>query len=77
MPARSKRQAGWLGLIASGKKVTPNLSQEQAREMLRGSDVRHLPRSAPPAHPRRRHHAAGKGQPPSSLSELLRKKKKK
>lgn len=43
MPARSKRQAGFLGLVASGKKKVKGLSPAKAREMLRGTKVKRLP----------------------------------
>lgn len=46
MPPKSKRQAGYLGLIASGKKKNPHLSATVAKEMLRGSKVKHLPTRA-------------------------------
>jgi hypothetical protein len=73
MPARSKRQAGWLGLIASGRRSVPSISQDKAREMLRGSDVKHLPSrvGAPPAHPRARSKGSDR-----TLSDLISKQKR-
>jgi hypothetical protein len=45
MPRRvtSKRQAGYLGLVASGKRKLKGLSAKKAREMLRGTKVKKLP----------------------------------
>lgn len=43
MPPKSKRQAGWLGLIAGGKVKSRRISKAQAREMLRGAKLKRLP----------------------------------
>jgi hypothetical protein len=43
MPPKSKRQAGYLGLIAGGKVKSRTLSQARAREMLRGAKLKRLP----------------------------------
>ena len=36
MPAKSKKQFGLMGLVASGKKKVKGLSKEEAKEYLRG-----------------------------------------
>lgn len=43
MPAVSKKQAGFMGLIASGKIKKKGLSPDKAKEFLRGVDVKDLP----------------------------------
>lgn len=46
MPVKSKAQAGFMGAVASGKsKNKPKgLSKEEAKEMLKGSKVKKLPK---------------------------------
>lgn len=44
MPAKSKAQAGFMGLIASGKIKKPGLSKSKAKEFLRGVSVKRLPK---------------------------------
>ncbi len=44
MPVKSRKQAGFMGLVASGKKKVKGLSKEQATEFLRGVNVSKLPR---------------------------------
>lgn len=41
--AKSKRQAGFLGMVASGRKKVKGLSKSKAREMLKGTKVKKLP----------------------------------
>jgi hypothetical protein len=43
MPVKSKAQARFMGLVASGKKKVKGLSRAQAREFLRGSELKRLP----------------------------------
>lgn len=43
MPAKSKAQAGFMGLIASGKVKKKGLSKNKAKEFLRGVKVNKLP----------------------------------
>ena len=43
MPVKSKAQAGFMGLIASGKIKKKGLSKAKAKEFLRGVNVTHLP----------------------------------
>lgn len=43
MPAKSKAQAKFMGLIASGKKKVKGLSVKKAKEFLRGTKVKKLP----------------------------------
>ena len=43
MPVKSKKQAGFMGMIASGKKKIKNLSRAKAKEFLRGVKVKKLP----------------------------------
>ena len=57
MPPKSKAQAGLLGLIASGQRKSAGITQDQAREMLRGAKVKNLPkhkRSKNNPHPKRK-----------------------
>lgn len=44
MPVKSKAQAGLMGAVASGKKKIKGLSKAEAKEMLRGSKVKSLPK---------------------------------
>lgn len=44
MPAKSKVQAGFMGLIASGKIKKKGLSKEKAKEFLRGVKISRLPK---------------------------------
>jgi hypothetical protein len=44
VPAKSKRQAGYLGAIIAGKVQSPHITPTMAREMLRGSKVKRLPK---------------------------------
>lgn len=44
MPAKSKAQAGFMGLIASGKVKKKGLSKAKAKEFLRGVNVKKLPK---------------------------------
>ena len=46
MPVVSKRQAGFMGMIASGKFKKKGLSKKKAKEFLRGVKVKKLPRKA-------------------------------
>jgi hypothetical protein len=46
MPPKSKRQAGFFGLIASGKVKKKGFSRKQAREALKGSKTKNLPKSS-------------------------------
>jgi hypothetical protein len=43
MPAKSKAQAGFMGLIASGKIKKRGLSKKTAKEFLKGIKLRNLP----------------------------------
>ena len=43
MPAKSKAQARFMGLVASGKKKVKGLSKSQAGEFLKGVNVKKLP----------------------------------
>lgn len=52
MPPVSKRQAGFLGMVAAGKRKIRGMSPEQAKEYLRGADVKDLPERS--KHERRR-----------------------
>lgn len=66
MPAKatSQRQAHWLGMVASGAIKVPGLTAAKAKELLRGSNVKQLPVSAPPAHPKRRRRHGRRHGPP-------------
>ena len=44
MPVKSKVQAGFMGMIASGKFKKKGLSKKKAKEFLRGVRVGKLPR---------------------------------
>jgi hypothetical protein len=44
MPAKSKKQAGFMGLILSGKKKVKGLSKKKAKEFLKGVKVSKLPK---------------------------------
>lgn len=46
MPAKSKKQARFLGAVISGqvKKKSSGLSKAEAREMLRGTKLKKLPK---------------------------------
>lgn len=44
MPAKSKAQAGFMGLVASGKIKKKGLSKDKAKEYLRGVKVSKLPK---------------------------------
>lgn len=44
MPAVSKAQAGLMGLVVSGKKKIKGLSKAEAKEFLRGVDIKKLPK---------------------------------
>lgn len=44
MPVKSKQQAKFMGLVASGKLKKKGLSKEKAKEFLRGVKVTRLPR---------------------------------
>jgi hypothetical protein len=54
MPAKSKQQARFLGAIASGRIKRKSISKSTAREMLRGTKVKRLPKRAPSARKRKR-----------------------
>ena len=43
MPVVSKAQARFMGAVASGKLKKKGLSKDEAREYLRGSNVKELP----------------------------------
>lgn len=43
MPAKSKKQFGFMGLVASGKIKKKGLSKAKAKEFLRGVKVKKLP----------------------------------
>jgi hypothetical protein len=43
MPAKSKAQAGFMGMIASGKIKKKGLSKAKAKEFLRGITMKKLP----------------------------------
>ncbi len=43
MPAKSKAQAGFMGLVASGKIKKKGLSKKKAKEFLKGVKLRNLP----------------------------------
>lgn len=43
MPAKSKAQVGFMGLVASGKLKKKGLSSAKAKEFLRGVKVSKLP----------------------------------
>lgn len=43
-PVKSKRQAGWFGMIASGKKKVKGMTKKKAKEFLRGVKVKMLPK---------------------------------
>lgn len=43
---KSKKQAGFLGAVAGGKKKVKGLSKEKAKEMLKGAKVKPLPEKA-------------------------------
>ncbi len=44
MPVKSKAQAGFMGMIASGKFKKKGLSKNKAKEFLRGVKVKKLPK---------------------------------
>jgi hypothetical protein len=44
MPAKSKAQAGFMGLVASGKIKKKGLSKKKAKEFLRGVKLKKLPK---------------------------------
>lgn len=44
MPAKSKAQAGLMGLIASGRLKKKGLSKAKAKEFLRGVSIKKLPK---------------------------------
>jgi hypothetical protein len=44
MPAKSKAQAGFMGMIASGKIKKKGLSKSKAKEFLRGVKTSKLPK---------------------------------
>jgi len=44
MPAKSKAQFGYMGLVASGKIKKKGLSKIKAKEFLRGVKVKKLPK---------------------------------
>lgn len=44
MPVKSKQQAKFMGMIASGKLKKKGLSKDKAKEFLRGVKVGALPR---------------------------------
>ena len=46
MPVKSKAQAKFMGIIASGKKKVKGLSKEKAKEFLKGVKVKKLPKKA-------------------------------
>jgi len=43
MPVKSKKQAGFMGMVASGKIKKKGLSKERAKEFLKGVKVKKLP----------------------------------
>lgn len=43
MPAKSKAQAGFMGLVASGKKKVKGLSKSESKEFTRGQSLKGLP----------------------------------
>lgn len=45
MPVKSKKQAGFMGLIAAGKKKVKGLNKKKAKEFLRGVKVKMLPKN--------------------------------
>lgn len=44
MPAKSKKQAGFMGMIAGGKKKVKGLTKKTAKEFLKGVNVKSLPK---------------------------------
>jgi hypothetical protein len=44
MPVKSKAQAGFMGLVASGRLKKKGLSKAKAKEFLRGVSVSKLPK---------------------------------
>lgn len=44
MPVKSKAQAGFMGMVASGKIKKKGLSKAKAKEFLRGVKINKLPR---------------------------------
>ena len=44
MPVKSQKQAGFMGMIASGKFKKKGLSKAKAKEFLRGVRVKKLPK---------------------------------
>jgi hypothetical protein len=48
MPAKSKAQARYMGVVAGGKKKVKGLSPEKAKEFLEGVKVSNLPEKAKP-----------------------------
>lgn len=44
MPVKSKAQARFMGMIASGKKKVKGLSKAKAKEFLQGVNVKKLPK---------------------------------
>jgi hypothetical protein len=42
--AKSKKQAGFFGMVASGKKKVKGFSKKEAKERLRGVKVKSLPK---------------------------------
>ena len=43
MPAKSKAQAKFMGMVASGKKKVKGLSKDKAKEFLAGIKYKKLP----------------------------------
>ena len=43
MPTKSKAQARFMGMVASGKKKVKGLSKEKAKEFTRGQKLKKLP----------------------------------
>jgi len=44
MPVKSKKQAGLMGIVASGKKKVKGLTETQAEEFIKGVKVSKLPK---------------------------------
>ena len=44
MPVKSKAQAGFMGLVASGKIKKKGLSKDKAKEFLKGIKFKNLPK---------------------------------
>lgn len=55
MPATSKAQFGFMGMVASGKIKKKGLSKAKAKEFLRGVNVKKLPKRVSKKNKQKKH----------------------